>query len=78
MFRKRDNGLVKIITGVRRCGKSYLLFKLFRTKLIESGVAEDHIVALDDFSNRKYLNPEELYNYLKGRITDNGKYKEHR
>ena len=76
LFRKRDNGLIKIVTGVRRCGKSYLLFKLFRRKLIESGVVDDHIIALalDDFSNRKYLNPEELYNYVKSRITDDEKY----
>ena len=76
LFRKRDNGLIKIVTGVRRCGKSYLLFKLFRRKLMETGVAEDHIIALalDDFSNRKYLDPEELYNYVKSRISDDGKY----
>ena len=76
LFRKRDNGLIKIVTGVRRCGKSYLLFKLFRRKLIESGVADNRIIALalDDFSNRKYLNPEELYNYVKSRITDDEKY----
>ena len=76
LLRKRGNGLIKIITGVRRCGKSYLLFKLFRRKLIESGVDEDHIIALalDDFSNKKYHNPEELYNYVKNRIKDEEKY----
>lgn len=76
LLRKRGNGLIKIITGVRRCGKSYLLFKLFRRKLIEYGVDEDHIIALalDDFSNKKYHNPEELYNYVKNRIKDEDKY----
>ena len=76
LLRKRGNGLIKIITGVRRCGKSYLLFKLFRRKLIESGVDEDHIIALalDDFSNKKYHNPEALYNYVKNRIKDEEKY----
>lgn len=76
LLRKRGNGLIKIITGVRRCGKSYLLFKLFRRKLIEYGVDEDHIIALalDDFSNKKYHNPEELYNYVKNRIKDEEKY----
>lgn len=76
LLRKRGNGLIKIITGVRRCGKSYLLFKLFRRKLIESGVDEDHIIALalDVFSNKKYHNPEELYNYVKNRIKDEEKY----
>lgn len=76
LLRKRGNGLIKIITGVRRCGKSYLLFKLFRRKLIEYSVNEDHVIALalDDFSNKKYLNPEELYNYVKNRIIDEEKY----
>lgn len=76
LLRKRGNGLIKIITGVRRCGKSYLLFRLFRRKLIELGIAEDHIIAiaLDDFSNKKYHNSEELYLYVKSRICDDEKY----
>ena len=76
LLRKRGNGLIKIITGVRRCGKSYLLFRLFRRKLIELGIAEDHIIAiaLDDFSNKKYHNSEELYKYVKSRICDDEKY----
>lgn len=68
---KRHNGLVKIITGVRRCGKSYLLFTLFRRFLMEDGVAEDQIIALalDDFKNRKYLDPEALYNYVSDKVS---------
>ena len=76
LIRHKGNGMVKIITGVRRCGKSYLLFKLFRDHLIESGVADDHIIsiALDDFGNKALLNPDELYSYVKSRVTDGGNY----
>lgn len=69
---KRGNGLIKIITGVRRCGKSYLLFRLFKNWLINSGVEENHIisVALDDFQYRKLLDAEALYDYVTNRILD--------
>ena len=72
----KKNGLVKIVTGVRRCGKSYLLFKLFRDHLIENGTDENHIIsiALDDFGNRRLQNPEELYGYVKSQIIDDGDY----
>ena len=74
--RKRGNGLVKIITGLRRCGKSYLLFTLFKRHLLEQGVDEDHIVALalDDFENRQYQDADSLYKYVKTKIKDNGRY----
>ncbi len=73
---KRHNGLIKIITGVRRCGKSYLLFTLYKRFLLENGVSEEQIImlALDDFKNKKYLNPEMLYDYVTSRITDNRPY----
>ena len=73
---KRGNGLVKIVTGVRRCGKSYLLFNLFRKHLIAEGVPDNHIIslALDDYANKRFLNPDELYNYVSGRITDSSPY----
>ena len=76
LIQHKKNGLVKIITGIRRCGKSYLLFKLFRDHLLESGIKEDHIisVALDDFGNRKLQNPDELYNYVKSQIIDGEDY----
>lgn len=76
LIQHKKNGLVKIITGIRRCGKSYLLFKLFRDHLLESGIKEDHIisVALDDFGNRKLQNPDELYNYVKSQIIDGEEY----
>ncbi len=76
LIQHKKNSMVKIITGIRRCGKSYLLFKLFRDHLIESGIEEDHIIsiALDDFGNRKLQNPEALYHYVKSQIVDGEDY----
>ena len=73
----KDNGLVKIITGIRRCGKSFLLFELFRNHLLSQGVKEDHIITmtLDDWSNREYRDPDTLLNYICSQIGSNsGKY----
>ncbi len=76
LIQHRKNGMVKIITGVRRSGKSYLLFNLFCDYLVKKGVKEDHIIAiaLDDFGNKKLQNPDELYNYVKSKIVDNEEY----
>lgn len=76
LIQHKKNSMVKIITGIRRCGKSYLLFKLFRDHLLETGIKEDHIIsiALDDFGNRKLQNPDELYNYVKSQIVDGEDY----
>lgn len=76
LLSRRHNGLVKIVTGVRRCGKSYLLFNLFRKCLLEQGVKDDHIIAiaLDDYENRAFLDPEKLYNEVKRRIVDSDMY----
>ena len=73
---RRQNGLIKVVTGMRRCGKSYLLFKLFRERLLSEGVDESHIVgiAFDTFENRRFRDPEALYPYLKERIRDGGMY----
>lgn len=67
---KKDNGLIKVITGIRRCGKSYLLFNLYYEYLIESGVSDDHIIkiALDDDDLRELRNLDKLSEYLKNRI----------
>ena len=72
IIQPKKNGLVKIVTGVRRCGKSYLLFQLFRDHLLEGGIKDDHIIsiALDDYGNRQLLDPDELYRYVKSRIAD--------
>ena len=68
----RENGLIKIITGIRRCGKSYLLFKLFHEWLNANGIDDNHIigVALDDRSNKVLRDPDALLDYVKSRITD--------
>lgn len=76
LIAKKHNGLIKVITGIRRCGKSYLLFTLFRNHLTESGIADDHIIEIpfDSFENKKYRDPEILYPYVKEQIADDGMY----
>lgn len=76
LLRKRNNGLIKIITGIRRCGKSYLLGTIFKNALINEGVPENHILhmSLDSFENEKYLNPKEFYTWATEKITDNKTY----
>ena len=76
LIQHKKNGMVKIITGVRRCGKSYLLSRLFREHLLSNGTPADHIIfiALDDYGNKKYHNPDELYLYVKNRIIDDEDY----
>ncbi len=75
LIQKQENGLIKVITGIRRCGKSYLLFEIYRDYLLENGVAEDQIIglALDEAINAKYRNPLELDKYIRGQITDKSK-----
>ena len=73
---RQHNGLVKVITGIRRCGKSYLLFELFYKYLKEQGVDDSHIIklALDDRKNKKYRNPDELCDYVHAQIVDDKPY----
>lgn len=73
---RKDNGMIKIITGIRRCGKSYLLFNLFKRHLIESGVGEDHIIeiALDGIENEDLREPKACYEFIKDSMKDNDKY----
>lgn len=72
----KQNGLVKIVTGIRRCGKSFLLFKLFRQYLLTAGVDSDHIIqiALDDIENADLREPLSLYKCIKAKMTDDGLY----
>ena len=76
LIASQRNGLVKIITGIRRCGKSYLLFKLFHDYLNSQGIADDHIIqiALDDRTNKELRNPDNLLKYIKEHITDKDLY----
>lgn len=76
LISKKHNGLIKVVTGMRRCGKSYLLFNLFKEYLVNEGVNENHIIeiAFDSFENRKYRDPEVLFPYLMEKITDNEMY----
>ncbi len=75
LIRKKDNGRIKIITGLRRSGKSYLLFTLYRQHLINSGIPEEQIIglALDEIDNARYRNPFELNNFIKERTSDTAK-----
>ena len=69
----RGNGLVKIITGVRRCGKSFLLFDIWHNWLLEHGVTNSHIIEiqLDDFRNRRLRKPDSLLDYINYTIWNN-------
>ena len=75
LISKKENGLVKVITGIRRCGKSYLLFNIYKKYLISIGVSEDQIIelALDDDENIRYRNPLELCEYLRSMTSDKSK-----
>ena len=66
LIRKKNNGRIKIITGLRRSGKSYLLFTLYRQHLMDSGIPEEQIIglALDEIDNARYRNPFELNNFF--------------
>lgn len=71
-----ENGMIKIITGIRRCGKSFLLFNIFRKYLLERGVAESHIIQvnLEDRRNKKLLDPDALLEYIDAQMVDKDKY----
>lgn len=75
LIKKKNNGRVKIITGIRRCGKSYLLFELYTKYLRNTGIEDDQIIALalDELPNIKYRNPIELDRYIREKIKDNTK-----
>jgi uncharacterized protein len=72
LIQRKHNGLVKVVTGVRRCGKSYLLLVLFKDHLITEGVTPDHIIemAFDVHENKKYRNPDVFDAYAKEKVVD--------
>ena len=76
LVKRQNNGLIKIVTGIRRCGKSFLLRTLFKKYLLENGVDEDHIVemAFDLFDNIEYRDPKKFYPWAKEQIKDDGRY----
>lgn len=73
---RKDNGMIKIITGIRRCGKSFLLFVLYKKYLLENGVDSNHIIeiALDGIENEELRDPKRCYQYIKNVMKDEGKY----
>ncbi len=76
LISKKHNGLIKVVTGVRRCGKSYLLFNLFKEHLLSEGVDKKHIIeiAFDAFENKQFQDPYVLMPYLKDQIADDEMY----
>ncbi len=76
MIKRKNNGLIKIVTGIRRCGKSYLLRTLFKNALLADEVAHDHIIemAFDLYDNIEYRDPKVFYPWIKEQIKDDGEY----
>lgn len=76
LIRREKNGLIKIVTGIRRCGKSFLLFNLFHSYLKEKGIEDSHIIeiALDDRSNKELRDPDRMLEFVKSKITDDKTY----
>ena len=73
---RKDNGMIKVITGIRRCGKSFLLFVLFKKYLLENGVDNEHIIeiALDGIENEELRDPKKCYSYIKDVMKDEKTY----
>ena len=76
LIERRQNGLIKVVTGIRRCGKSYLVFRIFKDYLLSHGVDEKHIISveLDLRENREYRNPDAILTYIRSLIVDDGQY----
>ena len=76
LLKAEGNGMIKVVTGIRRCGKSFLLFNLFRECLLSRGVDDGHIIQvnLEDRRNKKLRDPDNLLEHIDSRITDSGKY----
>ena len=76
LINRMHNGMIKVVTGVRRCGKSYLLFNIFKKYLLEHGVSASHIITieLDKRENKKYRDPDNILNYIESLIEDDEQY----
>ena len=76
LINRMHNGMVKVITGIRRCGKSYLLFNIFKNYLLEQGVTSSHIITieLDQRKNKKYRDPDTILDYIESLIEDDEQY----
>ena len=76
LIERKDNGMIKVITGIRRCGKSFLLFTIFKRYLLENGVDTDHIIeiALDGIENEELRDPKVCYKFIKDAMKDSKKY----
>ena len=76
LIASRHNGLIKVVTGIRRCGKSYLLMNLFRKFLLNEGVREDHIIMVDleNRRNKKLRDPDALLEYIDQQMVDDAMY----
>lgn len=76
LINRMHNGMIKVVTGIRRCGKSYLLFNIFKNYLLEHSVASSHIITieLDQRKNKKYRDPDTILDYIESLIEDDGQY----
>ena len=76
LINRMHNGMIKVVTGIRRCGKSYLLFTIFKRYLLDQGIPESHIITieLDQRKNKKYRNPDVILDYIESLIEDDEQY----
>ena len=76
LINRMNNGMIKVVTGIRRCGKSYLIFTIFKNYLLEQGVDENHIISieLDQRKDKKYRNPDIILDFIESRIVDDEQY----
>lgn len=76
LINRMHNGMIKVVTGIRRCGKSYLIFTIFKNYLLEQGVDENHIISieLDQRKDKKYRNPDTILDYIESGIVDEEQY----